>query len=119
MTDLFALAMLSSTPCSSCARAEAASNFVRRLLDPEDLGHAVTAEVRQLAREALDALQPAHIEALEYRNGAFHGRVFPTAAGQFRYGVEHHGTEIRGGAGYADAHEAFVDMVDAVLEYAR
>lgn len=29
------------------------SNFARRLLDPHDLGHAVTFEVRELAREAL------------------------------------------------------------------
>lgn len=29
------------------------SNFARRLLDPHDLGHAVSFEVRELAREAL------------------------------------------------------------------
>lgn len=28
--------------------------FIRRLLDPDDLGFAVTQEVRQLARKALD-----------------------------------------------------------------
>ena len=29
------------------------ANLARRLLDPQDLGHAVTFEVRELAREAL------------------------------------------------------------------
>lgn len=29
------------------------SDFIERLLDPEDLGHAVTAEVRELAGRAL------------------------------------------------------------------
>ena len=31
--------------------------FCKRLLDPEDLGWAVTSEVRQLAREALKGMQ--------------------------------------------------------------
>ncbi len=108
-----------TSPCSSCARGAALSAFVARMLDPEDLGHAVTVEVRQAARTALDAARPEHVDGMEYRDGAFHGRVFPSAAGQFRFGVEHHGVEIRGGAGYATAHEAHVDMIDAMLEYTR
>lgn len=106
-------------PCGSCARGAALSAFVARMLDPEDLGHAVTAEVRQAARTALDAGRPEHVDGMEYRDGAFHGRVFQTAVAQFRYGVEHHGIEIRGGAGYATPDEAYVDMIDAVLEYTR
>lgn len=105
--------------CSPCPCDCALSAFAARLLDPEDLGHAVSAEVRQAASAALAAARPAHVDGLEYRDGHFWGRVFPTRSGQFRFGVDHHGTEIRGGAGYATADEAYVDMVDAVLEYTR
>ena len=46
-------------------RAAVLRAFVARLLDPDDLGHAVSGEVRRLARQALDDAAPVRGAAPE------------------------------------------------------
>jgi hypothetical protein len=56
-------------------------SFLLRLLDPDDLGHAVTPEVRQLAREQVSNLQP-HINSCPPCNGnCRQGRDCPASRG--------------------------------------